>query len=99
MTDLHRADRSNLTGLFIYFGSIQPPELLDRLRSAMHEIEARESDTLALDTTHFVCTSPIVGGDDMGRGGTIDSAYTEAVRTNLPVLGPDWLFAVARERK
>lgn len=54
---------------------------------------------MVLDTTHFVCTTPIVGGDDQGRGGTVDKAYQEALRTNLPVLGPDWLFAIARDRK
>ena len=90
---------SNLTGLYIHFGPIQPPSLLQQLRSCLEEIGARESPTLALDTTHLVCTTPIIGGDDMGRGGTIDPAYSEAVRVNLPVVGPDWLLAVTRDRK
>ena len=90
---------SNLTGLYIHFGPVQPPQLLGQLRSCLSDIQARESTDLALDTTHFVCTTPIVGGDDMGRGGKIDPGYAEAVRANLPVVGPDWLLAVARERK
>lgn len=88
-----------MTGLYIKFGSIQPPQLLDQLKGCLEEIGARESPTLALDTTQFVCTTPLVGGDDRGRGGNIDPDYAEAVRANLPVVGPDWLLAVARERK
>ena len=65
----------------------------------MFEIGARESSSLALDTTHFVCTTPLVGGGESGRGGAMDPGYQEAVRANLPIVGPDWLLAVARERK
>lgn len=90
---------SNLTGLYIHFGPVQPPALLEQLRKCLNDIGARESPSMVLDTTHFVCTTPIVGGDDQGRGGTVDKAYQEALRTNLPVLGPDWLFAIARDRK
>ena len=91
--------QSNLTGLYIKFGSIQPSSLLDKLRDCLEEIGARESPTLELDTTHFVCTTPLIGGDETGRGGSIDPDYTEAARMNLPVLGPDWLLAVTRDRK
>jgi len=91
--------RSNLTGLLIHFGPIQPPALLDQLRTCLSDIDARESTTVAFDTTHFVCTSPITGGDDSGRGGTVDPGYQEAVRANLPVVGPGWLLAVAGDRK
>ncbi|WWC64482.1 uncharacterized protein I303_107092 [Kwoniella dejecticola CBS 10117] len=89
----------NLTGLLIHFGPIHPPQLLDQLREGLRQIGARESPTVALDTTHFVCTTPIVGGDDSGRGGQIDPEYQEAARMNLPVVGPGWLLAVAAERK
>ncbi|WRT70145.1 uncharacterized protein IL334_007139 [Kwoniella shivajii] len=89
----------NLTGLLIYFGPIQPPQLLSQLRQCLQQIGARESPTVALDTTHFVCTTPILGGDDSGRGGSIDPEYQEAARMNLPVVGPGWLMAVAGDRK
>ncbi|WWC91780.1 uncharacterized protein L201_006727 [Kwoniella dendrophila CBS 6074] len=89
----------NLTGLLIHFGPIHPPQLLSQLRESLQQIGARESPTVALDTTHFVCTTPIVGGDDSGRGGQIDPEYQEATRMNLPVVGPGWLMAVAGERK
>ena len=90
---------SNLTGLLIHFGPIQPATLLQQLRKCLSDIGARESPTVALDTTHFVCTTPVVGGDESGRGGSIDTGYQQAVRANLPVVGPDWLLAVARDRK
>lgn len=96
---LNLPDRSNLTGLLIHFGPLQPPALLDQLRDCLKLVGARESPTVALDTTHFVATTPIVGGDDAGHGGSIDKGYQEALRMNLPVVGPGWLLAVAGERK
>ena len=98
MTEMLLAHPSNLTGLYIHFSNVHP-SLMDELESCLSEIGARESPTLALDTTHFVTSSPLVGGDESGRGGAIDPAYQEAVRANLPVVSPDWLLAVARERK
>jgi hypothetical protein len=96
-TRTHTMD--NLTGLLIHFGPIQPPELLDTLRASLAGIGARESPEVALDTTHFVATTPIVGGDDQGRGGSIDRQYQEAIKMNLPVVGPGWLLAVTGEKK
>ena len=96
-TRTHTMD--NLTGLLIHFGPIQPPELLDTLRGSLAGIGARESPEVALDTTHFVATTPIVGGDDQGRGGSIDRQYQEAIKMNLPVVGPGWLLAVTGEKK
>jgi hypothetical protein len=96
-TRTHTMD--NLTGLLIHFGPIQPPELLDTLRASLEGIGARESPEVALDTTHFVATTPIVGGDDQGRGGSIDRQYQEAIKMNLPVVGPGWLLAVTGEKK
>lgn len=90
---------SNLTGLVIHFGPLQPPELLSTLQETLEQIGARESPDVALDTTHFVATTPITGGDDQGRGGSIDRQYQEAIKMNLPVVGPGWLLAVAGEKK
>ncbi|RSH91355.1 Chitin synthase, class 5 [Saitozyma podzolica] len=84
----------NLTGLQIRFGPIEPPELLAQLRSCLVEIGAKENPSVGLDTTHFVCTAP--NGADSGRVGR---DYAEALRSNLPVVNPGWLMAVAGERK
>ncbi|AFR97052.1 hypothetical protein C343_05185 [Cryptococcus neoformans C23] len=89
----------NLTGLLICFGPMHPPQLVDQLRHCLRQIGARESPQVALDTTHFVCTTPMVGSDEHGRGGGVDPEYQEALRMNLPVVGPGWLFAVADQRK
>lgn len=101
--DLHRCDPpdvcSNLTGLLIHFGPLQPHSLLSQLRKCLSDIGARESPTVALDTTHFVCTTPVVGGDESGRGGRIDAGYQDAIKANLPVVGPGWLLTVAGDRK
>ncbi|KAK4684918.1 chitin biosynthesis protein CHS5, partial [Tremellales sp. Uapishka_1] len=89
----------NLTGLLIHFGPIYPPALLDSLRSSLHRIGAKESPTVEIDTTHFVCTTPVVGGDEHGRGGSLGKEYQEAIRLNLPIVGPGWLQAVLESRK
>ncbi|WVQ74269.1 hypothetical protein IAR50_003866 [Cryptococcus sp. DSM 104548] len=96
-TRTHTMD--NLTGLRVCFGPIHPPQLLDQLRYALRQIGARESPRVALDTTHFVCTTPIVGGDEHGRRGGPDVEYQEATRNNLPIVSPGWLIAVAEQRK
>ncbi|ODN94756.1 hypothetical protein L198_04900 [Cryptococcus wingfieldii CBS 7118] len=96
-TRTHTMD--NLTGLLVCFGPVQPPHLLEQLRYTLRQINARESPGVALDTTHFVCTSPIVGGDEHGRGGGPDVEYQEATRSNLPIVSPGWLLAVAEQRK
>lgn len=85
-----------MTGLLVSFGPIQPPALRSQLQEILQQIGARESPKVALDTTHFVATSPIAGDDPRGK---VDRGYQEAIRANLPVVGPDWLLAIARERK
>jgi hypothetical protein len=90
---------SNLTGLYPTFGSIQPSSLLSQLRTCLSDIGAREAPHISTATTHFVCSSALVGGDDSGRGGQIDEEYEKAVAANLPVVSPSWLLAVAAERR
>lgn len=90
---------SNLTGLYVTFGSIQPPSLINQLRGCLEQINAREAPAVQLATTHFVCSSPLTGGDESGRGGHLDDAYTQAMTANLPVVSPAWLLAVAAERR
>lgn len=46
-----------------------------------------------------MCSSPLTGGDESGRGGHLDDAYTQAMAANLPVVSPAWLLAVAAERR
>ncbi|CAK9785593.1 hypothetical protein CC85DRAFT_48313 [Cutaneotrichosporon oleaginosum] len=89
----------NLTGLYPTFGSIQPATLLSQLRTCLSDIGAREAPHISTATTHFVCSSALVGGDDSGRGGHIDEVYEKAVAANLPVVSPSWLLAVAAERR
>ncbi|EJT50662.1 cell wall chitin catabolism-related protein [Trichosporon asahii var. asahii CBS 2479] len=89
----------NLTGLYVTFGSIQPPTLINQLRGCLEQIHAREAPAVQLATTHFVCSSPLTGGDESGRGGHLDDAYTQAMAANLPVVSPAWLLAVAAERR
>lgn len=89
---------SNLTGLQIHFGPLEPPGLLKQLRTCLSEIGAKETTNVGLDTTHFVCTSPIISGHEQ-NGGAVSRDYAEAIQMNLPIVGPGWLLAVATERK
>lgn len=85
--------------MYVTFGSIQPPTLINQLRGCLEQINAREAPAVQLATTHFVCSSPLTGGDESGRGGHLDDAYTQAMAANLPVVSPAWLLAVAAERR
>ncbi|KAL7421155.1 Chitin synthase, class 5 [Cryptotrichosporon argae] len=84
----------NLTGLYIAFGPVTPPSLLDQLRTALSDIGARESRGIFLDTTHYVASSAL---DE--ETGTVDGGYADAAKVNLPVVSPGWLMAVATEKK
>jgi hypothetical protein len=79
----------NLTGLCVRLGPMDEATR-KQLKSCIREIGAKEGT--GIDVTHFVCNSPY-------RDSQVDVNYQDAVRANLPIVGPGWLSAVAGERK
>jgi hypothetical protein len=75
---------SNLTGITVTPG-VMPPPLRESLEAAVARIGARISDTVRIDTTHFVCTE--------GRG----RDWERANEMNIPVVRPEWIEGCERE--
>ncbi|RMY73927.1 hypothetical protein D0863_03544 [Hortaea werneckii] len=77
---------TDLTGITITPG-IMPGQLRESLQEAVDRIGAKVSDSVRIDTTHFVCTEP------RGQG------WEKAVEMNVPVVVPDWIIGCEREGK
>lgn len=77
---------NNLTGITITPG-VLPPQLRDSLEAAVERIGAKISETVRIDTTHFVCTE--------GRG----RDWEKANEMNIPVVRPEWVEGCEREGK
>ncbi|KAH8684565.1 hypothetical protein BGZ60DRAFT_366554 [Tricladium varicosporioides] len=69
---------TDLSGITVTPG-ILPAQLRDSLTRAIGRIGAKMSDTVRIDTTHFVTTE--------GRG----IAWEKAVEMNIPVVRPEWV--------
>ncbi|KAI7219675.1 hypothetical protein KC333_g2805 [Hortaea werneckii] len=77
---------TDLTGITISPG-IMPGQLRESLQEAVDRIGAKVSESVRIDTTHFVCTEP------RGQG------WEKAVEMNVPVVVPDWIIGCEREGK
>ncbi|KAI7233585.1 hypothetical protein KC330_g5277 [Hortaea werneckii] len=77
---------TDLTGITITPG-IMPGQLRESLQEAVDRIGAKVSESVRIDTTHFVCTEP------RGQG------WEKAVEMNVPVVVPDWIIGCEREGK
>ena len=75
---------TDLTGITVTPG-VMPAQLKDSLEETVERIGAKMTDTVRIDTTHFVCTEP--------RG----QAWEKAVEMNVPVVVPDWIKGCERE--
>ena len=75
---------ADLTGITVTPG-IMPSALRESLAGTLERIGAKLSDTVRIDTTHFVCTEP--------RG----QAWERAVEMNIPVVVPDWVKGCENE--
>lgn len=71
---------TDLSGITITTG-ILPPAARESLAKAVERIGAKMTDTVRIDTTHFVTTE--------GRG----IAWEKAVESNIPVVRPEWVEA------
>lgn len=79
-------EMTNLTGITVTPG-VLPPPLREALEAAIERINAKITDTVRIDTTHFVCTEP--------RG----TEWSKAVEMNIPVVRPEWVEGCEREGK
>ncbi|KAL8638247.1 MAG: hypothetical protein Q9228_004590 [Teloschistes exilis] len=75
---------TDLSGITVAPG-IMPPPLRESLGGAIDRIGAKISETVRIDTTHFVCME--------GRG----REWEKAVEMNIPVVRPEWVEGCERE--
>lgn len=75
---------TDLSGITVTPG-VLPENLKSSLADAVQRIGAKMTDTVRIDTTHFVCTE--------GRG----AAWEKAVEMNIPVVRPEWVEGCERE--
>jgi chitin biosynthesis protein CHS5 len=75
---------TDLTGIVVTPG-VLPQQLRESLEAAVRRIGGRMTDSVKIDTTHFVCTE--------GRG----RDWERAAEMNIPVVRPEWVEGCERE--
>ncbi|KAF9553268.1 hypothetical protein CPC08DRAFT_754320 [Agrocybe pediades] len=88
---------SDTSGICVCFGNVQDPVLLENAKLALREMGAKWSDSIQIDTSHFVCTTPAAtptgasaAGNSSGAPGV---AYQRALQLSIPVVQPHWILA------
>ncbi|TFY81461.1 hypothetical protein EWM64_g2552 [Hericium alpestre] len=94
---------TDTSGISVCFGNVQDAVLLENAKLALNEMRAKWSDTIQIDTTHFVCTTPAATPSGAQATGGISSApgveYQRALQLSIPVLQPHWILACHSEKK
>jgi len=100
---VHTHTMSDTSGISVCFGNVQVPVLLDNAKLALREMGAKWSDSIQIDTSHFVCTTPAatptganVAGNTSGAPGV---AYQRALQLSIPVVQPHWILACHSEKR
>lgn len=95
----HTHAMSDTSGISVCFGTVEDEILLDNAKAALATMNAKWSDKIQIDTTHFVCTTL---GHAPGVGITGNSPgveYQRALQLSIPVVQPQWVLACHSERK
>jgi len=94
---------TDTSGISVCFGNVQDSVLLENAKLALQEMQAKWSDKIQIDTTHFVCTSPAATPTGAQTSGSISSApgveYQRALQLSIPIVQPQWILACYAEKK
>ncbi|EPQ58837.1 hypothetical protein GLOTRDRAFT_102972 [Gloeophyllum trabeum ATCC 11539] len=94
---------TDTSGISVCFGNVQDLVLLENAKMALREMNAKWSDKIQIDTTHFVCTTPAATPSGAEASGSISSApgveYQRALQLSIPVVQPQWILACHAEKK
>jgi len=94
---------TDTSGISVCFGNVQDSVLLENAKLTLQEMQAKWSDRLQIDTTHFVCTSPAATPTGAQTSGSISSApgveYQRALQLSIPIVQPEWILACYAEKK
>lgn len=70
--------------------------MLEHAKLALQEMKAKFTDKIAIDTTHFVCTTPAAPGTAHGQPGV---EYQRALQLSIPIVQPQWIMACHQQKK
>jgi chitin biosynthesis protein CHS5 len=99
---------TDTSGISVCFGNVQDEVLLENAKLALREMKAKWSDKIQIDTSHFVCTTPVVtpaGAQAIGAqgndvvGGPPGVEYQRALQLSIPIVQPHWILACHTEKK
>jgi len=94
---------TDTSGISVCFGNVQDSVLLENAKLTLQEMQAKWSDRLQIDTTHFVCTSPAATPTGAQTSGSISTApgveYQRALQLSIPIVQPEWILACYAEKK
>lgn len=91
------------SGICVCFGNVQDPVLLENAQLALQEMDAKWTDKIQIDTSHFVCTTPAATPNGASATGNASTApgvqYQRALQLSIPVVQPYWIMACHAERR
>lgn len=91
------------SGISVCFGTVADEVLLENAKTALKEMNAKWSDKIQIDTTHFICTTPAATPNGAQVTGSVVNQpgveYQRALQLSIPVLYPDWLIACHTEKR
>lgn len=94
---------TDTSGISVCFGNVQDSVLLENAKLALQEMNAKWSDKIQIDTTHFVCTTPAATPTGAQASGSVSSApgveYQRALQLSIPIVQPQWILACYAEKK
>jgi hypothetical protein len=94
---------SDTSGVSVCFGNVQDSVLLENAKLALREMGAKWSDTIQIDTSHFVCTTPAATPSGAGAARNASGApglqYQRALQLSIPVVQPHWILACLSEKR
>lgn len=77
--------------------------MLENAKLALRDMQAKWSDKIQIDTTHFVCTTPAASSNASGSSKNLVSGpgveYQRALQLSIPIVQPHWILACHTEKK
>ncbi|CAK5272037.1 unnamed protein product, partial [Mycena citricolor] len=92
---VHTHTMTDTSGVRVCFGTVDDAGLVEQAKEALERIDARWSEKIEIDTTHFVCTTP----NTHTPTGVPEVEYQRAVQLSIPIVQPHWIFACHSERR
>ncbi|KAF8484199.1 hypothetical protein JB92DRAFT_3030703 [Gautieria morchelliformis] len=100
---LHTHTITDTSGISVCFGNVQDAVMLENAKIALREMQAKWSDKIQIDTTHFVCTTPAAASSASQSSSNLSSGpgveYQRALQLSIPIVQPHWISACHAEKK